>query len=262
MIASIKKTLKRENILVILLMVAALLGLLGVPQTIGITSEQIILGLLGVLAIDTLIERLGYLDRIETHITHLGNKIEPRVSAGNLFHSRAELPPFTTRLQQHDEIWIAGENLFGPVTDYGRQIEQAAKDGKLFRFLVVNPDNPCLMKAIALRSFTQPTASSVERLLREALAHFERLCENTPKGAIEVRLVDCVPTTAYLIADGKKPNGQMTVEMYGYKIATGERLHLELTRRANSRIFAFHLEQFESMWRDAKPLSVQSAEAS
>jgi hypothetical protein len=249
----VKKVFRRENVLVVLLVAGALLGVIGVPQNIGISSDQILLALLGVLALDMLIERLGYLDRIETHIADLENKIQPRVSADNLFRSRGELPPFTLWLQQSDEIWVAGKNLFGLVAAYGRQIEQAAKSGKRFRFLVTNPDSLSLMKVIAVGSFAHPTAPSVEQLLREVLAHFERLCKNTPKGAIEIRLVDHVLTNTYLVVDGKKPHGQMVVEMYNYKISTGERLHIKLTRQADYRIFAFHLEQFESMWRDATP---------
>jgi len=56
---SSKKCLKRENLLVVVLVVAAILGIVGVPQSIGITTDQIILALLGVLALDTLLERIG-----------------------------------------------------------------------------------------------------------------------------------------------------------------------------------------------------------
>jgi len=81
MIAFFQKMFKRENLLVVVLVVAAILGIVGVPQSIGITTDQIILALLGVLALDTLLERIGYLERIENHIAKLENKINPQISA-------------------------------------------------------------------------------------------------------------------------------------------------------------------------------------
>jgi hypothetical protein len=61
----VKQIFKRENILILLLILGALLGVVGVPQKYGFSSEQLLLALLAVLAFDTLAERLGYLDRIE-----------------------------------------------------------------------------------------------------------------------------------------------------------------------------------------------------
>ena len=77
----LRRVLKRENVLTLLLAIGAILGSIGVPQSLGITSERILLALLGVLALDTLIERLGYLDRIETHTIGLQKQIEPIESA-------------------------------------------------------------------------------------------------------------------------------------------------------------------------------------
>jgi hypothetical protein len=248
----VKRIFKRENILVLLLVIGALLGIVGVPQHLGITSEQILLALLAVFALDMLIERLGYLDRIEAQLVSIADKIEPQVSMDNLLRPRVAMPPFQLSLQ-YEEIWIAGKNLLGLLNYYEREIQQAAVDGKRFRFLIIHPDNASLASALAASSLAHPSASITAQHSQEALARFERIVGGAPQDAVEVRLADYIPPHSYQILDGRKPHGRMFVEMFGYKISSGERLHFCLARAKDSQAFNFHLVQFERMWEDATP---------
>ena len=83
----ISKLFKRENTVAVILLISAVLGLVGVPQRIGITSEQIILAFLGLLTVDTLIERLGYLNGLAADVRELRNKIEPSLTLTGYFSS-------------------------------------------------------------------------------------------------------------------------------------------------------------------------------
>lgn len=216
-------------------------------------AEDIIIALLALLAVDALGERLGVLDRIETHVADLRKRIESRTSADEVLHLRDELLSFSSQMQKGDEIWVAGRSLVVLLNNYSNQIQQAAKSGKRFRFLIVDPDNLPLMNAIATSSYPYPAAATVEQVGRQALAHLKLLVENTPEGTIEVRLANHIPTCVHFIIDGETSHGQMVIEMYSYRISPGQRLHMRLTRSADSRTFASYLRQFNNMWRDARP---------
>jgi hypothetical protein len=251
----IKQIFKRENIIILLLIVGALLGVVGVPQQVGITSDQLLLGILAVLAVDTLVERLGYLDRIETHIAQIEQKIEPQVSVDDMLRPRAEMAKFEENLQQGEEIWLTGRSLFTLISSYGRQIQQAANNGKRFRFLIVNPSNESLVNAMTTTSFSHPSTDTMFQNVRDGLASIERLIATVPPNAIQVRLIDSYPAVALQIIDGMKSAGSMIVELYGYKLSPGERLHMRLHKETDNGTFMHYLNQFTLMWEDSRPLS-------
>jgi hypothetical protein len=145
----LKKLFKRENILVLILIFVALLSVVGVPQILGITSDQILLLLIGVLALDTLIERLGYLDRIESQIAELGSKLKPQIKIDMIFRPREELGSFEDCLVDGENIWIASGTLKSFLHHYANQIQRAAKNGKRFKFLIINPENQTILSSIA-----------------------------------------------------------------------------------------------------------------
>lgn len=217
------------------------------------TAESIIIALLALLAVDALSERIGLLERIETHLVSLGDKIESRTSADKLFLPRDELPSFESHCQKGEDIWVAGRSLRGLLNNHGKDIQAAAKSGKRFRFLIVDPDKPTVMDAMAAGSYTHPTGAAARQMGREALDHLKRLIENTPADAVEVRLTDHIPTCVYFIIDGEKPRGELYIEMYGYKISPSQRFHVHLTRSADHRTFASYFNQLNSMWQNAKP---------
>ncbi len=249
------KIFKRENILILVLIVGAILGIVGLPQKIGITTDQLVLGLLGVLAVDTLIERLGYLERIENRITELKNKLEVKTSADNLFRTRSELPAMTTWLTQYDEICFLGVNLNAIVHSYTRQIEEGAKNGKHFRFILVDPESNSPWDTVAARSFTEPNAANQRQLAADSLAILKRISNNVPKKSIEVRLINYDLPCSYSIGDGNTERGKVIVEFFNYKISAGERQHITLLKQTEPIQFRFHLQQFETIWKGAKVVS-------
>jgi len=253
----IKRIFRRENIIAILLFLGALLGLMGAPQSIGITPDQITLALLALLGVDMLVEKLGYLDRIETHIRDLFSRIEPQSSVDCLLHPRSELTSFSTWLQQASDIWVSGMALNALIRNHGAEIlEEAKGGGTRFRFLLVDPDKPSIVDALTSASSLHTTAAESEQNVRQTIAWLRNLSMETPKWAIEVRLTDHVPTCALLLVDGEKPHGQIVVETYGYRLSPGERLHMRLARSLDSRTYGFYFEQFMRKWEASKPLEI------
>jgi hypothetical protein len=175
MFKAFKRLLIPKNVLILLVISLALLGVI-VPdllQKLGFSPERVILALLAGLGIDTLIERVGYLERIENQVFNLERRIESQASADNLFRRREEMRQFSLWLQESEEIWVSGEDVMNLVNSYGGKIQEAAKEGrKRFRFLLVNPDNPDLMNIIAASSVLYADAPA-----REIITHLTQQVE-------------------------------------------------------------------------------------
>lgn len=252
----IQRIFKRNNILILVLISVALLSVVGVPQSFGITSDKIILAMLAILALDVIIERIGYLDRIETHLLDIESKVESKVSADELFKARKQLPSFDFLLEQGEIFWIGGKNLVGLLNNYGRQIQKAANEGKKFRFLIHNPNKSALIEIQSASSYTHSSVKTLEQKLQEAIFIFGDLLNNTPKDSIEIRLTDSLLTNAYLIIDSKKAYGHMIVEFYNYQISSGEQNSLYLKKQSEDRIFNYYLRRFESRWKKSETLNI------
>jgi len=84
------KTLRQliafRNVVPLVTIILTFLGAGGFLQRLGFTTDQIILALLGILAVDTVVERLGYLSRIEDSVKSLSV-----ATSQPLFLSRAML---------------------------------------------------------------------------------------------------------------------------------------------------------------------------
>lgn len=247
----INRVFRRENTLILLLVVSAILGLIKIPQKIGVTNDQIIMALLAVIALDTLIIRLGYLDRIENNIENIGKKIESRISPDEFFGTRSDLPPFLSCLEKSEDIWMSGRNLFGIVSVYGKNIEQEAKNGKKFRFLLLNFQNEGLMNTIANGSITHHDGKSAKQLSKEAYSRLKKIQEKCPDNSIDIKLINYPVSYSYLITDGRKIGGEIIVEIYNYKISAAERPNFVLRKKIDYKMYAFHLKQYEEMWKDS-----------
>lgn len=247
---------KREHLLSLLLVLAAILGIFDIPQHLGISEMKIVLALLGILALDHIVEKIGYFDKLEKQISLVDSKLQSSMNVDEFFKTKTEFRPFTYWLKNGDEIWVIGKNLVALISTHDKEIREAASAGKKFRFLLVDPSNKLLMEAMALSSYTLSTIDEMERAGQNAMAQLGRLMDNELKGKVEVRLTNYIPSSVSIIVDGEKSRGQMVVEMYGYKLSSGERLHYYLNRSSEEAIFNYYVNQFNSVWKEAKELPI------
>ena len=177
------------------------------------------------------------------------------IKSSNLLKTRAQLPDFADLVSHHDEVWIVGKDNYG-LTDKNKEVFLTAKEErKNYRIIAVDPEAKHLMKTITASSVTHPTVEKRTDFARFAVRHLEELHLACPEN-IEIRLANFLPTCSIVILDGKQSNGEMYIELYGYKISTRARLHFHLKSTDDKDAFDFFLHQFEEMWRnpDNKPL--------
>lgn len=246
------KVYRRENVLAFMLILGAILSLIGIPQRIGITTEQITISLLAVLAIDTVIERIGYLDKIEAKIVDLSNKVLTPINIDDFFKSRKQIPAFSDVLQSNNEIWLAARDLDGLVKNYGRYIENAVQSGRKFRIILSNPYNASLMAAIYLGKEYYTSREPIDKRIQGVLDFWVRLSSKALEGKVEVRLADYAFNNTFLIMNPSEINSEMILEYYGYKISNADRLHIHLLKVRDRQIYSYYYDEFIRIWEDAK----------
>lgn len=256
----IKRIFVRENIVSILIMVGGLMVIVNnFFDYLTLSNEQklflnltTILTMLALLGIDGFIEKIGFFGKLQAQIEEINSKIEPDPSS--IFERRVSKPPFDTLVQDHDTIWLSGTSLVNILSHYGNQIQQYANNGKRFKFLINDPENATLLKIFSKSSPSDETIPELKIRGHRSLSIIKSLQKVTPKGSIEAKVADYLFAQSYFILDGDKPNGVIHIEMYGYKIATGDKLTLTLKCKDNNSSYVHHVEQFKKMWNDAKSL--------
>ena len=170
--------------------------------------------------------------------------------ADHIFHFRESDtdPSFVSMLQGCKELWVVGKDCHGLLTTYFDQIQQAIAEKKRFRFLIVDHSNKSLLNTMAASSITRPESKQRKQTAQEALKILRRLLDSASKGVVKVKLANFLPTCTCTIFDGNSPSGRMTIENYGYKISSGRRLRMYITRKKAPQTFAFYIQQFNKMW--------------
>ncbi|MBN2006472.1 MAG: hypothetical protein JXA21_24180 [Anaerolineae bacterium] len=250
----LRKHTFRDLIMTVMLIIAAFLGVFDILQK-WLPADRIIMALLGVLAIDTLIEKLGYLHRIEENIVKLRDKPH---SADNIFHAKDKMRSFDEWLKECKEMRVLGRDCIGLLNQYTNQIIEKTLDGGCFRFLIADPNDAKLMDVIATSSVLRSSGTERAQVIQQALKILEDIVKKGKKGSVEVKLINWVPTNSYVIVDPKKECGQMLVEPFGFKITSAQRRHMVLSRETDGQSYVFHLDQFEEMWKEAKPFHLTS----
>jgi hypothetical protein len=264
MTRAFKRVFQRENAMTLVLIAACIMTATGVAKKIGLNDSEAVAALVGILAIDILIEKLGYLSRIEHSIN---DGLGPRLSAleqqrreqyeeamplGTFILSRQSAKPFDFELPGTSEVWIAGKGLNGFLTANLDSIASAARTGTSFRFIVQDPTSPEQLYAIARNSRTNPDAKAVRQLIETSLQQLARLAEECPADTIFVRLAYAPLYNGYTIYNPNGPKGVCHTETYGFRISGADRRTLVVRSERDPDLFKYHIARFEESWRFAR----------
>jgi len=203
-------------------------------------SENVIIGLLTLLAADALVERLTYLEKIDERLERLP---EPE-----LLRDRSQLIRMEDLAANAKEICAAGMSLISIIPPYVDFYIQKLRDGCNLRFLLLDPKS----RAVTIGDqelLSQTMKNEIETSLRVLN---KLIALEDSKGKCEVRLSRARLPFSMVIIDSQKDLGRMTVEFLAYKKDLRERPHIQLTKRDNYKWFQFFYNQFESLWQENK----------
>jgi hypothetical protein len=246
-----RRLLELRSIIPVLTISLAFLGVSGFAQKLGFTAEQIILGLLGIIAIDTLVDRLGYLHRIEEGIKSLSGAVSKPPFLSREMLDRIE--PFERFLGRGRDVLISGvalNSIAGPRREFFRRM---ILQGSHLRFLLLDPDSPSL-GAIAYSHGMSPEALKSDIL--GALNHLALLegitsTGHVQQGSIEVRLLQAIPNISIVMRDSDRAIGEIRCELHIYKTDTTERPSFRLTPD-DEEIYRRYRDAIDRLWNDSK----------
>jgi hypothetical protein len=248
---TVRQLVSFRNIVPLISIILAFLGATGFLENLGYASDKIILVILGVLAVDTVVERLGYLIRIEDKVNSLSSVIsKPK------FLSRALLndeEPFEQFVGGGQDVLISGVALGATAGPHRAFFRKTVQQGTNLRFLLLDPNSQCV--EFAARSHgTSP--ESLRNDLLSTLGYIKELKEalgDSRNGSIQVRLLRTVPEAGIAMRDGNRDTGVIRCEPYLYQTDVSERPAFRLTLSDDGVAYHRYRDAIERMWNDSLP---------
>lgn len=247
---TIRQLVSFRNVVPLITIILAFLGAIGFLQNMGFASDKIILVILGVLAVDTVVERLGYLIRIEDKVNSLSLMASrPRFLSRALLNVDESFEQFVARGQ---DVLISGVALGGTVGPLRAFFRKTVQQGTNLRFLLLDPNSQCI--EFAARSHgTSPELMRNDIL--SSLGYIKELKESLGDSGgdfIQVRLLRAIPEAGIVMRDGNRDTGEIRCELYLYQTDVSERPAFRLTP-GDGATYHRYRDVIERMWNDSLP---------
>jgi len=236
----------------LLVMLVGFVGAFGLPQKMGISTDQLILGLLAAVGLELLMERVGLLGVIRESQLELKQIVQPSLSADALFLTRSDPPAFDAIVSGAHEVWVAGKSLNSLLATHGSII---LSSGVKFRFLVHDPSVAHLAQSMASQSFSNPSVDNMKAGIRSGLAQLSRIAA-TAADRVEVRLSPALMPNGFTIVNPGDRDEWMRVELFSFQVSLSSRRSLILVRKRDPKIYSFYFDQYTGLWASSKPLQI------
>ncbi len=236
---------KIRNVAPIVVIVIAVAGSLELFGT-SVKSEQVVMALLGFLAIDALVERLELLTSLEQGVKTIQDKLAPQAISDAFFAGKDPRKLESVVDAAQNEICIYGITLDTIVT-LVPVLQRKLSQGCRVRILSPDPDGESLAEIAEYFAGRQAVISSRLRNNLDVLSY--RLTQ-IREDMVELRVLNGVLLTGYVISDAVDTNGRMLIQLYAYKRVRQAPL-FELSREKDQNWFSVYLAQFEQAWKDA-----------
>lgn len=205
------------------------------------TSENIVIALLALLAIDAFIERLSVLEKIEDKLSNLSNV--------QILKKRVDLLKPTEQAKHASEICILAVSAVSIISPYIGFYKNKMKGGCNLRVILLNPDSLSLetWNLLVTHTYTKNHTESTLGALAELMSDKEA------SGKCEVRLLNVFLPYSMFCVDMSKDSGIIQVEYHPYKLPVDDRPHIHLTEFNSPYWYNYYRHQFQQAWSDATP---------
>lgn len=205
-------------------------------------AEEIIITLLGLIAIDALIERLHILEKIESKLDK--EQYKP------ILRRRVEILPPDKLAKNASSIYVLAISAYSIISGkYPDFYKSKLKEGCYIKFILLSPDSKYF------DSLDQQILSDIETKdhINSSLRILKPLSElKNYKGKLEIRLLDMFFPFSMIGIDFGEKTGKICVEYHCYKVSLEKRPHIILESEKDPDWFNFYQSQFDLAWSDAK----------
>jgi hypothetical protein len=217
-----------------------------VPLTKG---EEFIVGLIAVLAIDALIERVKVLNEIRIDVKRIATR---NASLQDIFQPRTLLGPLEDRLANAKSIDIAGPSLNAIAKSQHELLLKKAGEGCKIRLLLLSPHNETLMK----NSYSLVASITPEEQKGEIISSLDRFVNNNlylQSGTFQIRTYDYPFPHGILITNSDLPSGELRVEMYIPGRRPNRTPGFTVHKATDPERFDEFAREFNDLWDKAQP---------
>ncbi len=231
----------------------------------SVSTEELltaILGVLGLLAISEIVERYHRLNHIKKSsdrtLALLESRFTDRASAIAFFQKP---PGFEAYINAAHQIDMCGVSLTSTINKQFSNLREALRLGSNIRVLIVDPDSLGLQMSAA-RSEEPEDVDYFRRRLDATFRDLEYLHKSWIEyksdmklkvGTLSVRLVSYAPSFGIISFDPNRRNGAVFLEIYPHRYGYGTPPTFDLNLHRDGEWYKYFIEQFEQMWKDAKP---------
>jgi len=243
-----QKFLSLRNVVPLLIIIVAFIGTF-VPTPFGLQRDQLLLGLLALLAIDALLERLELLTNIEKDVVVIKELVTSIASGKDFLKRRRDFTqPEDLIDDAKKEIWVSGISLDRMATFIGL-FNSKLKEGLRLRFLAISLEASVIEEA---NEYFGGGANDLAERVKANLITLSGSLVATDSQQVEIRTTGYRPALGYFIVDPSHEKGHMTVQNYLYKMRESEVYPaFSLSKKANSYWFDRYLQDFEMLWSNA-----------
>jgi len=214
-------------------------------------GEQIILILVGLLAIDALTERLTVLEGIKNEIKSINI---PKSGSKYFLKHRKDLPKLEERLENAKALDICGHSLLAISTQNTDLIQEKLKSGCDIRALILNSSDEKLME-MSCNFVGDYSPTTLAREIRTSISSFLAFPKYENSGTLEIRIYDYPLAHNILIVNGLYENGNMRVEPYITKRRAPTNPGFDVHKSDDPVWFEVFYKEFNDQWDMATPLN-------
>lgn len=159
---------------------------------------------------------------------------------------------FQQRIKNANYVGMLGINLNSLISPNVHVIEENAKNGCRFEFIMVEDEFFDRMGSIAYATWPGGTESQKDLGRSVDIVKSHILSKS---GNFKLRFISLAPPYSMVLIDPEADNGEIQIELYTYQRNTHERPHFILTKKENPHWYEFFLNEFRAAWgrsRNAK----------
>lgn len=212
------------NIFPIVIIAMILLVPLGVTDKIGLSRENLLYAILSVLAIDSLVLRVGVLRDI-------GDAVSSLTTAVRLSHRELFIPAGSNSVKLHEhireanQIILCGITLNRTITTHSEFLLDRINKGCKLKIAILNPDLSlhgvhCAAKSSLNLQSVDLIATHIDTTLKTISSLYDRVDPRRRKN-IQLYFVDFPPPYSIIAINGNETQGIIQVRLYGCKVDPG-----------------------------------------
>lgn len=224
----------------------ATLGILGIVNQTIIFSA--LLAIMALIASSMLVNRH---QNEEIRASLLNLKETRSLSSREVFQEEDDITEHIQTIRNSQKIILWGYTLTTHIPILKEEIEKGLDRGLEVRILLIKPSGIAL-KMAAFRG-SKTTENNLNFDLERNLERLADISNTRPGVKFEYRVIDYFAPYTIYIFDPHLPNGKMMVRLSTLRVPNARRPTYYLTRKNDESWFLFHVDQFETAWRESVP---------